>query len=136
MKVGSRAIRMGLAAHYHVIRPYLPIRVPSLTGESLIHKDLELPPTYIKGIVNQVLRDAGEHVKAADDVVYVVVYVGQIDFGLVAHETFDLARKFSALRIDERCTSVNIVSAQTVHKRLDWFKSALMKRQVAGHDMH
>lgn len=101
-----------------------------------ITRNLELPPTYIKGIVNQVLRDAGEHVKAADDIVDVVMYVGQVDFGLMAHKTFDLARKFSALGIDERCTPVNVVSAQTVHECLDWFKSALMKRQVAGHDMH
>jgi len=47
--------------------------------------------TYVEGIVDQVLRNTREHVHAGEDVVDVVMYVGEVYFALMTHIANDFA---------------------------------------------
>lgn len=48
--------------------------------------------THVECVVDQILADTSEHVQAAEDVLHVVVHIGQVNLGLVAHVPLHLDR--------------------------------------------
>ena len=80
--------------------------------------------THIERIVNQVLTDTCEHIQARQDILHVIIHIGEINFGLVAHVPFDFDRRVMSLR--ERSDTIHIVSPETVDQSLDRLESTFV----------
>ena len=89
---------------------------------------------HVKCVVDQVLADAGKHVEAAEDVLHVVVDVGQVDLRLVAHIALDLDSRIE--HFGQRCDTIYVVSTEAVDKRLDRLEGALVQDEVALQDVY
>ena len=69
--------------------------------------------THIERIVDQVLTDTCEHIQARQDILHVIIHIGEIDFGLVAHVPFDFNGRVVSL--GKRSDTIHIVSPETIN---------------------
>lgn len=112
--------------------------------------------THVKGIINKIFGDAGEHVERVEDIFHMVIHVGlilrlslcwttietratyEVDLGLVAHipDNFILVNGLPSNGVFESDTSVKIIAAQAVDYAFYRCEGPFVRRQVTGQYVH
>ena len=80
--------------------------------------------TYVERVVDQVFRDAREHLDTGQDVIHVVVNVSEVNLGFMGHVTLKLLSIF--VGVVESDDSVDVVPTHTVDQGLDWSERPLV----------
>lgn len=106
----------------HLVRRHLCKRPPSELGPDEF-MDVKCW-TYVERVVDQVFRDAREHLDTGQDVIHVVVNVSEVNLGFMGHVTLKLLSIF--VGVVESDDSVDVVPTHTVDQGLDWSERPLV----------